>query len=102
MQAQLDEKEEEIKVLKKKVKHQASLLKEGSELVLQKDLKQANDKILTLEGRFVAVVEGKKALDATMVPEASVGRILPGKLRKHSLLLFNQSTSFKRLQKSAE
>jgi len=65
LQAQLDEKEEEIKVLKKKVKHQASLLKEGSELVLQKDLKRANDKILTLEGRFAAVVEGKKASDAT-------------------------------------
>ena len=65
MQAQLDEKEEEIKVLKKKVKHQASLLKEGSELVLQKDLKRANDKILTLEGRFAAVMEGKKASDAT-------------------------------------
>ena len=41
LQAQLDEKEEEIKVLKKKVKHQASLLKEGTELVLQKDLKRA-------------------------------------------------------------
>jgi len=65
LQAQLDEKEEEIKVLKKKVKHQASLLKEGLELVLQKDLKRANDKILTLEGRFAAVVEGKKASDAT-------------------------------------
>jgi len=34
LQAQLNEKEEEIKVLKKKVKHQASLLKEGAELVL--------------------------------------------------------------------
>jgi len=72
MQAQLDEKEEEIKVLKKKVKHQASLLKEGSELVLQKDLKRANDKILPWKVGLRPLWRVKKP---PMLPEFNINAI---------------------------